>query len=238
MTNDSSGATSPENPFKALIVFDDLEAAEDLAGQLRELGHIAIAIGSDDPIPETFDLAFADGELDETSYSSLRMRAGKRPLIAVVSEFVSDEVERLLEMGFDDLLAAPVTPTSLAAKIAIWSPRAQTSSLLVLDRGVLSELRNLQLENGAPLVPTLVELFVSSRVDVDMLREKFSDGDLAAVHTLAHNLKSSSANLGLVRLKAICHKIELSESASDMCLAVRLLPMEFEIAKRHLLRSS
>jgi len=105
---------------------------------------------------------------------------------------------------------------------------------LILDLDVIRELEKLKLDDGAGLLPTLVELFHESVHDIEILQEHFQHGDLDGVRALAHNLKSNAANLGLIRLKCICHKIEIAKTADDMRLSVSLLQEEFALASLHL----
>ena len=44
--------------------------------------------------------------------------------------------------------------------------------------------------------------------DIDRLREAVNNGDLMAVRSAAHAMKSSSANVGAMRLSTMCQQLE------------------------------
>ncbi len=227
MKNESR--TSHESSLRILIVDDEKARAESLGSTLSDLGH-SVA-----PSRDVADMVFVS--VSGAVPASDRFAPEGKPVIAVVDRLGEARIDAIMSSGYTDVVARPLTPTVLQAKIAIWSPRVTTSSRLVVDLQFIAELDKLKLDDGTPLVATLVDLFFQSGDDIQLLRQEFAAGNLEAVRALAHNLKSSSANLGLVRFKCVCHKIELGEVADDMRSSIALLPMEFELAKRHLGRA-
>lgn len=84
---------------------------------------------------------------------------------------------------------------------------------LYLDVDLLEELRGI-LEGGFPsLVATYIQ---DSGVRVDDLRQAMTRGDADAVRKAAHNLKGSSANLGLVYLSDLCQILEDAASTGQL----------------------
>lgn len=203
-----------------------------LSARIRELGHEPVEMGF--PLPK-FDLALVDDVAEPGIVARLKLARESAPCLALIERLEPSDIEALRGKGFDDLLLSPLTLTALQAKIQMWLPLK--ASRLVIDLAPLRELETLKLEDGSRLVPTLVDLFLSSRADVRLMRDDFAAGELPSVRALAHNLKSSAASLGLVRLKCVCHKIELADSIEDMRIAIALLPMEFDLAVLHLERA-
>ncbi|MES2963392.1 MAG: Hpt domain-containing protein [Bdellovibrionota bacterium] len=219
---------TPDSCLRVLVV-----GADPLAAAVLRLGHEIVR--SQDSELRPFDLAFVD--LSTGAELVAKLKSSRSPLIAVVEAMTAEKIDSARAVGFDDVIPRDFTHADLVAKLAIWSPLEKVSSRFVLDPASIGELEKLQLEDGSGLVPTLIRLFIASRKEIDLLREAFSAGDLDTARALAHDLKSACANLGLVRMKCVCHKIELSETADDMRVAVALLPMQFELAKIHLERA-
>lgn len=125
---------------------------------------------------------------------------------------------------------APSTSSLLDVFLSPGDPPA----ISIVDLSALRELENLRLESGAGLLAALVAIFFESSSQIERLNQEFAQGHLDVVRALAHEFKSCSANLGLVRLKCVCHKIERAKSAEGMRPAIALLQAEFDLAKLHL----
>ena len=78
-----------------------------------------------------------------------------------------------------------------------------------LDRAALDAIRALDEGGAAGLLQQVVQLYLESAPPlIAELRRAGAAGDAAAVRNAAHSLKSSSANLGAVRLAELCKAIE------------------------------
>jgi len=148
--------------------------------------------------------------------------------------------ERCLEAGMHDHVSKPVRPEELQRALESCEPvgpsatptargvpgdRAATAAPApepraeapTLDAGVVANLRLLQ-EPGEPdFVAALIDHFVQDipgRLD-DLERAVASD-DAGAVERLAHGLKSSCANLGVMRMSALAAWLERSASEARL----------------------
>ena len=74
-----------------------------------------------------------------------------------------------------------------------------------LDQVLLDELRSI-LEDEFPVV--VATYLQDSSLRVHELQQAFDRGDTAAVRKVAHSLKGSSANLGLIYLAELCCALE------------------------------
>ena len=92
-----------------------------------------------------------------------------------------------------------------------------------LDNQVLDSLAALPLAGDKSLVNQVIQTYINSSLDLmTRLGEAIDRGDAECIRTAAHSLKSSSANVGAVRLAELCASIETSTRASDRASAVTL----------------
>lgn len=87
------------------------------------------------------------------------------------------------------------------------------SSQPVLDRDILDELADIMEDEFGELVEAFLE--DSPRLMTE-IESGLTENDAHRVAEAAHSLKSSSANLGVMRLSAIAKEIETSGRAGDM----------------------
>jgi HPt (histidine-containing phosphotransfer) domain-containing protein len=154
--------------------------------------------------------------------------------------------EEALESGMDDYVPKPVKAEELEVVLDRWvsKPYEATRQELgkgpdagenpaesSLDRNVLAGLRELQAEGEGDILGELVELFFA---DVPprlvALREAARAGDARSVEGIAHALKGSCANMGAVRMGAICAELEevgRSEDPAGAPARISLLEEEF-----------
>jgi len=84
---------------------------------------------------------------------------------------------------------------------------------LYLDVVLLEELRDILEDEFPSLISTYIQ---DSGVRVDDLRQAMTRGDTEAARKAAHNLKGSSANLGLVYLADLCRIVEDAARAGQL----------------------
>lgn len=94
----------------------------------------------------------------------------------------------------------------------------------MLDEQALARLRELDPSGAARL---LERVFAAFETSADRLLAKLGEarsaGDMGGIHYVAHTLKSSSANIGALRLTGHCERIEdMVKSNSHEGLAERL----------------
>ncbi|HEU5284185.1 MAG TPA: Hpt domain-containing protein [Burkholderiales bacterium] len=89
------------------------------------------------------------------------------------------------------------------------SSRSTEPSAAAFDRAALDAIRALDEGGAAGLLQQVVQLYLESAPRlIAELRRAGADGDATAVRNAAHSLKSSSANVGAVRLAEMCKAIE------------------------------
>ena len=86
----------------------------------------------------------------------------------------------------------------------------------VLDPEVIQSLRELGGEDDPELLCELVELFTSdSPARVSEMRRGVESSDWSVVDAMAHALKSSSANVGAMKLSELCRQTEVASKQAD-----------------------
>lgn len=80
---------------------------------------------------------------------------------------------------------------------------------VVVDFAVLDELRALSGDDDTDLVSEIVTLFLAdSPRRLGAIRDAAARGDSKELGRAAHGLKGSAANVGGVRLRAVCERLE------------------------------
>ena len=101
----------------------------------------------------------------------------------------------------------------------------------MLDRGVLDELHAVIGDAALQIVAVFLE---DAPAMVRQLQQAAQNGDEPRLQALAHTLKSSSANVGVLSLSAVAQRIEHEARAGSLqrpAVAVALLVAEFARAR-------
>lgn len=86
---------------------------------------------------------------------------------------------------------------------------APLDAAAVLDPQALERLRELDPGGQSKLLARIVDAFSTSVARLlPQINKALEAGDLAAIHHVAHTLKSSSASIGAIKLSRLCADIE------------------------------
>ena len=80
----------------------------------------------------------------------------------------------------------------------------------VIDQSVLNSLRDLQMPGKPDILKRVISAYLSSTAPLLVtLKEAYSAKDIEGTQNSAHTLKSSSANVGAIKLSELCKELEI-----------------------------
>ena len=147
------------------------------------------------------------------------------PVIALTGHALEGSRERCLEAGMNDFLTKPFRYEQLRAMIEKWKSQDpgkgeettfqtvrhedNTEGAPTLDKNVIDSLRLLDPESRSNLLNRMIDIyFEHTPTLLRALRAGAKEGKLSDLKTAAHDLKSSSAGLGGMRIYALCRELE------------------------------
>lgn len=180
---------------------------------------------------------------------------GHVPIIALTANAMSGDREQCLRAGMDDYLAKPFTQEQLGAVLEKWlgvqkrPPRVKSRGSFEkksdrsvgeqkdndgegFDRHALDSLRLIQKEGARNLVEMAISMFLETiPQSLGDLRHAVYEGDARQIFMTAHSLKSSSAQIGAVRLSSLFKDMELKGRENSLNSAKNILSrIEVEFA--------
>jgi signal transduction histidine kinase/DNA-binding response OmpR family regulator/HPt (histidine-containing phosphotransfer) domain-containing protein len=187
-------------------------------------------------------------------------------VVALTASAMSGDRERCLAAGMDDYLSKPFREGALRAVLARWLParasgheeasmqdhaevqeKAQAGngpdedgppSPPTLDPSALEALRALQTPGAPDIRERVVGLYLEQTPQqLGELRTALARRDTSALERAAHTVKSSSANVGAVRLSALCRELESEigePDAPDIGPRVDAIEAEYARVEREL----
>ena len=171
-----------------------------------------------------------------------RQRLPRVPIVALTADVKKGIEAECTEAGMDGYLSKPFSQDKLAATLEQWlaaevdvghgppeTPADNDES--EIDTAVLAELRKLSETTGRDIIGKSVRAFLQQTpADLTRLRQALSDNDLETLRTIAHSLKSSSANLGATGISRVCARIEEAAREQRIDLApAQLLILESQL---------
>ncbi|HEV7803499.1 MAG TPA: response regulator [Burkholderiales bacterium] len=177
------------------------------------------------------------------------------PIVAVTANAMEGDRERCIAAGMDDYLAKPFTQGQLWNVLVKWgrgapaeaeaevvpevvppapvpAPQPAVASGTTLDPGPIANIRALQRPGAPDLLGRIVALYLAEAPQLaHAMRSAIGNGDIAALLRDAHKLKSSSANLGALRLAEMCKAVEAEARGNRLVDAAHIAQIESEYAR-------
>ncbi len=223
------------NQQVAVSMLESLGCSPDVAGD----GIEAVAMHTHAP----YDLIFMDcnmPRLDGYEATARIRRSGSGPqvrIVALTANALEGDGERCLEAGMDDYIAKPLALEVLRERLERWLPgweapdgtqgeRAPGRTAParegdeVLDYRILTEVKGAMGEAIADMVEVFFE---DTAGNLEGMQEALQEGDASRLQALAHALKGSARNLGLVALGDAARELEMAARDADLARAATLL---------------
>ncbi len=235
---------------RVLLAEDNLTNQIVAEGMLELFGcKVDLAVNGKEAIKASrdkhYDLIFMDCQMPELDGYSATREIRKReqqtgaqptPIIALTAHVMSGDRERCLTAGMDDYLSKPLHQNQLQTILKKWVPKSQQGECPIkekeensgsIDRSVLEKLRDLQMEGQPDILVKIINAYLSSSEPlIAKLGDASDTNDLEELQNASHSLKSSSANVGAVRLYEMSKKLEIQcrnktlENTSELVSAI------------------
>jgi CheY-like chemotaxis protein len=241
---------------QVLLVEDNVVNQEVGRGMLESLGcQVKVAENGLAALKEVqrggFDLVFMDCQMPvlDGLEATRRIRqleegsSSRVPIIALTAYALKGDREACLAAGADDYLSKPFSREQLSKSIerrlgcgqarSTQAPQAGIPAEIICPGragGALELIRTLPGHRGVEILRKVVDLYLASTPTLlQTLREAESGGDAEKLKAAAHSFKSSSANLGAVRLAGVCLELEsLGRAGSTEGAGALLVQVEEE----------
>jgi PAS domain S-box-containing protein len=231
-----SQAIEPAERKRILLVEDNLVNRTVAVGMLTSLKRFDVEVAADGVQcleafkHSNFDLILMDMQMPVmdglTATREIRAIEKSRnqqriPIVALTANALAQDRQLCIDAGMDDHLSKPFNRAQLDAMMTHWLPVVQGGSEpdddgfasiragVLVDSSVVDSMKEWQDPTG-PGFNRLIDIFVDdSRKLTDQLSHAVRHGDFDAAKVHAHTLKSSSGNLGAVRLASVCAALEV-----------------------------
>ena len=224
----ASGAPARAFVPKILLVEDNPVNREVAVGMLESLGCVAHTaengwLALEEMNNDAYDAVLMDCQMPVmdglTATAELRRReqnagGARLPIIALTANTMEGDRERCLAAGMDDFLSKPFSQQQLAALLKRWlalhvlpeSDRREGARLPLIDPAVL---RNIAALARPGLLDSMIELYMQhSPPLITAIELAAASAEPEALQVALHTFKSSTANLGGLRLATLTKECE------------------------------
>ena len=163
------------------------------------------------------------------------------PIIALTANVEKGVEEECTVAGMDGYLSKPFAQEQLYQILSEWLDHHEESAIskviaksvaadkkeeteTLLKQDALDKIRALQRPGSADILGKIINLYLKSSQDLmQSIVESIDRDDSASLQEAAHSLKSSSANLGAVKMAELCKELEYMGREGQACSAASLL---------------
>ena len=220
------------HPLKILVVEDNLVNQKVAVRMLERMGYRADIASNGLEVLQAlerqhYDLVFMDIQMPEMdgleATRRIREQVRYQPyIIAMTAHALEGDRERCLQAGMDDYVSKPVKIEEL--QHALESSLSHIVPEPALDQMVIEGLRRLQMDGEPDIIEELGELFLERAPGrIEAMHQALEDREPEKLSREAHNLKSSSANVGAMKLSALARDLETMGRSGDLTRAPGLI---------------
>ena len=158
------------------------------------------------------------------------------PIVALTAHAMEGDRDRCLAAGMDDYLAKPFSQGQLNEILGRWLNREPATRGVAADKGnrlrrprrtlklhlprspkALDTIQALQRQGKPDLLARVINIYLEDSLRLlEALRQALSQGNGDGLKLQAHSLKSSSANVGALRLAELCKELEATGEGKSM----------------------
>jgi diguanylate cyclase (GGDEF)-like protein len=220
--------------------------------EVAENGSIAVDMAHNGD----FDLIFMDCHMPVmngfTATEKIREAQKKgiiknMPVIALTADVQKGIVEQCKAAGMDDYLSKPFNRAKLTNILRQWlpstHPEKNTTDLgveednlttgSVVDSTVIASLHELSIKTGRNILSNAASFFMDNTAEtLSHLADDIEKNDFEQVRSIAHGLKSGSANIGASIFSSVCAKLENdAQQQNDEYFAKNLSLLEQQLPR-------
>ncbi|MBZ5536608.1 MAG: response regulator [Acidobacteriia bacterium] len=231
-TSDRRKPARADRPLRVLVAEDNPVNRELALRLLERRGHkVVLAANGREALAalegQTFDVVLMDVEMPEMDgIEATKAIRGKQsganiPIVAMTAHAMKGDRDRCLEAGMNAYVSKPIDPAVLFETIEhlgrssgaspqyppASSPSGSFNASLMLSR----------LGGDAKLLRVLIQSFLAdSPKMISEMKKALTRGDHGALATMAHTLKGSVANFGVMEIVESALKLELAARRGDL----------------------
>ncbi|MCK5648367.1 MAG: response regulator [Gammaproteobacteria bacterium] len=236
-----------------ILVAEDNLVNQELAKTMLEIlgcqvllagnGAEAIKIAARKPL----DLIFMDCHMPQIDgfKATAHIRSQKNPalnfdqlpIIALTADIRQGIQKQCSHSGMNDYLSKPFTLNKLAEKLTQWLDTKQhlppiitfkeadiTGTGKAIEQKSWNVIQELQRPEQPDILHKLITIYLENTpVLIELLTQSASDMDAASFSETAHTIKSSSKNLGAIKLARLCEQAECNSKEKNQTRAFELI---------------
>ncbi|HSP35782.1 MAG TPA: response regulator, partial [Thermoanaerobaculia bacterium] len=204
----------PERDARILVAEDHPVNRKLTVRQLERLGFHAETVENGQQAVEAlqrsrYDLVFMDCQMpvmngfDATdAIRKLEGATRRTPVVALTANALAGDRQRCLDAGMDDYVSKPVSEAELDRVLRRWLPASP------IDADTIGKLRDLG-DDTDDVLGEIIDLYIDDApLRIEAMRSALAMRDADALASAAHAFKSSSANVGAMRVRDLCAQLE------------------------------